>query len=88
MSNGKKTANDALKDKLFVNEEKDYGDKYKSHLLEQYKLCVVMADKISSRRATANNFFVSLNTLLITVIGILSRLGSSFAAFYFWWVAT
>jgi len=86
MHNNRKTDNDNLTNELFVTQETDYGEKYKSHLLEQYKLCVAMADKISSRRSTANNFFLSLNTLLITVIGILSRLGSSFAVFNLWWV--
>lgn len=86
MNDQKKTDKDAIDDKLFVTEEKEYGDKYKSHLLEQYKLCVLMADKVSSRRSLANNFFLSLNTLLITIIGILTRLGPSFTAFNFWWV--
>jgi len=76
----------SVPDRLFVIKEEDYGDKYKSHLLEQYKLCLTMADKNSSRRATANNFFLSLNTALITVIGILSRLGASFVTFYPWWI--
>ena len=71
---------------LFTVREKDYGDKYKAHLLEQYKLCVSMADKNSSRRAAANNFFLSLNTLLITIIGILSNLGSDFIKVNLGWV--
>ena len=32
-------------------------------LLEQYKIAVNMADKISDRRATANNFFLTLNDI-------------------------
>jgi hypothetical protein len=71
---------------IFVVDEKNYGKSYKKHMLEQYKLCVEMADRISSRRGTTNNFFLSLNSLLVTAIGILSRLGSVFAAFNFWWV--
>lgn len=42
---------------------------YKDHLLEQYKLCVQMADKISERRNTANVFFLTLHTTIITAIG-------------------
>lgn len=34
-------------------------------LLEQYKLYVEMADRISSRRDTANNYFLGINGLLI-----------------------
>jgi hypothetical protein len=85
MNKAEKNDNDYVKKHLFVTQEKEYGDKYKSHLLEQYKLCVLMADKNSSRRVDANNFFLSLNTLLIAIIGILSRLGPSFIAFYLWW---
>jgi len=75
-----------LETQLFAVDEKTYGRNYKKHLLAQYKLCVEMADKISSRRSTANNFFLSVNTLLITAIGILSRFGSSFATFSLWWI--
>jgi len=85
MKNPRGTEND-LEAQLFVFDEKTYGRNYKKHLLEQYKLCVEMADKISSRRCTANNFFLSVNTLLLTAIGILSRFGSSFATLSLWWL--
>lgn len=34
-------------------------------IFEQYKLCIEMADKISSRRDTANGFFLTLNSLIL-----------------------
>lgn len=34
-------------------------------IFEQYKLYVEMADRISSRRDTANNFFLAINSALI-----------------------
>lgn len=40
-------------------------------LLEQYKLCVEMADRVSSRHHQANSFFLSLNSLIITAVGLL-----------------
>jgi hypothetical protein len=40
-------------------------------VLEQYKLYVEMADRISQRRALANTFFVSLNTGVLTLIAAL-----------------
>jgi hypothetical protein len=83
---GADTTDNELKSKLFAVNEKNYGQNYKDHLLEQYKLYVEMADKISSRRSAANTFFLSLNTLLITAVGILSRLGSSFVSFNLLWV--
>jgi hypothetical protein len=51
-------------------ESKDCVEREKEIALEQYKLYVEMADKISERRTHANNFFVTLNSSLITVYGI------------------
>src|SRR5947208_1921235 len=47
-----------------------YGGEYTSHLLEQYKLYVQMADKISERRQSANTFFLTINTALVAMLGI------------------
>ena len=41
----------------------------KDHILEQYKLYVEMADRISSRRGTANTFFLSLNGSITGLAG-------------------
>lgn len=46
----------------------------KEHLLEQYKLYVEMADRISSRRNLANVFFLSLNTSAIAAIGLVYQI--------------
>lgn len=40
---------------------------YQTHILEQYKIYVEMADKISERRNLTNVFFLSVNTTLITL---------------------
>lgn len=45
------------------------GEKYQAAVLEQYKLYVEMADRISARRAAANTFFLTLNTAVFTVFG-------------------
>lgn len=52
-------------------EDAYFGDKalYQTHLLEQYKLYVEMADKISERRNLANVFFLTLHTTFIGAIG-------------------
>ena len=39
-------------------------------VLEQYKLYVEMADRVSSRRSLANTFFLTLNSAVLTVIGV------------------
>lgn len=38
-------------------------------LLEQYRLMVEMADRVSARRATANSFFVTVQSALVTAFG-------------------
>ncbi len=43
-----------------------------STLLELYKMAVEMADRVSARRAGANSFFVTLNTALAAIVGIVS----------------
>lgn len=40
-------------------------------LLEQYKLYVELADRVSQRRGTANAFFLSVNSLAAVVVGTL-----------------
>ena len=39
-------------------------------VIEQYKLAVEMADRLSSRRATANGFFLTAQTTLIALLAI------------------
>lgn len=48
------------------------NDKWYSHLLDQYKLYVEMADRISQRRATANTYFLSLNSAILAFVGYLT----------------
>ena len=81
-----KSQNENTVSELFAMDENGYGENYKQHLLEQYKLYVEMADKISERRAKANTFFLSVNTLLVTAIGVLSKLQSGFEILNLWWV--
>jgi hypothetical protein len=44
---------------------------YQAPLLEQYKLCVEMADRVSARRNLANTFFLSLNSAVVVVLAAL-----------------
>ena len=39
-------------------------------VLEQYKLYVEMADRISQRRGLTNTFFLTLNTAIFTAVGV------------------
>ena len=46
-------------------------------LLEQYKLYVEMADRISQRREQSNRFYVGLLTALVALLVVLTRLNPS-----------
>jgi len=56
---------------LFRMNDKEYGDNYREHLLVQYQLYVEGMEKISDRRQNANNYFITINTVLISFIGVL-----------------
>jgi hypothetical protein len=45
------------------------NERYQAAILDQYKLYVEMADRVSARRALANSFFLTLNTAIFTTIG-------------------
>ena len=50
----------------------------KNILLEQYKLYVEMADRISQRRQSANNYFLSLNLLLFSFFSYMTYIKKEF----------
>lgn len=50
--------------------ESEYGTEFRSHLLEQYKLYLSLADKVSERRQTANTFFLTVNSAIIAALGL------------------
>src|SRR5258707_15794974 len=56
---------------LFVSASEKYGDKYIEHLLEQYKIYIGAVEKISDRRQKANEFFLTLNTALVALLGFI-----------------
>jgi hypothetical protein len=43
---------------------------YQDALLEQYKMYVEMADRISLRRGLTNTFFLTLNTAIFTAVAV------------------
>ena len=52
-----------------------YGEKYPDHFLEQYKLYVEMADRISQRREQSNRFYVTLVAAIVALLILAARLG-------------
>jgi hypothetical protein len=57
-------------DRLFAVRAADYGPEYRTHLLKQYKLAVERADAVSERRATTNEFYLVLMSVILSVAGI------------------
>ena len=55
----------------------DYGDSYQTHLLDQYKLYVEMADRISQRRDQSNRFYAGLVSAIIALLVVIGRFGVS-----------
>jgi hypothetical protein len=47
------------------------GEGYQAAILDQYKIYVEMADRISARRSLTNTFFLTFNTLVFAAIGAL-----------------
>lgn len=62
-----------------IKEGADYphNEKWYSHLLDQYKLYVEMADRISQRRTTANNYFLTVNSAILGFVGYLTSKDST-----------
>ena len=64
-------------DNLFQIPKSLYGPLYEGHLLEQYKIAVQMADNVSGRRITANEFFLGVNSVLASLAGAAVAFGGS-----------
>lgn len=54
---------------LFSKKEQEYGEGYKNHLFEQYRLYIDSAERVSDRRQQANNYFIAINTALVSLLG-------------------
>ena len=70
------TLNALTPEKLFnyLQEGKPYpcDEKHQSHLIEQYKLYVEMADRVSARRQASSSFFLSVNTAIVGIVEYLN----------------
>jgi hypothetical protein len=48
--------------------------KFEDHLFEQYKLMVDTSQKLSDRRLSTNSYLFTINSSLVTVLGVLATL--------------
>lgn len=64
-----------VEEELIGQAQETYGGNYQNHLIEQYKIYVELADRVSQRRINARNtFFAITNTILLSGFGILASL--------------
>ena len=55
------------------NTPKKADSAYREQLLEQYKLFHATIERISDRRQQTNGYFITINTLFISFIGVISK---------------
>ncbi len=55
---------------LMQRPKEQYGERYNDHLLEQYELSVQMADHVSDRRSSSNQFFLAANSVLVSLVAL------------------
>jgi len=56
--------------------KENYGASFQDHLLEQYKLYVESAERVSDRRLSANNYLLTVNASIIALYGLLVSSGT------------
>ncbi|MEP6743320.1 MAG: hypothetical protein ABJB61_12535, partial [bacterium] len=61
-------------DRLLSNPKEIYGERFQEHLLEQYKLYVESAQRVSEKRISTGNYLLTVSSSLLTAFGISSTL--------------
>jgi hypothetical protein len=59
-------------------DKKDYGSLYEEHYFEQYKLYLNSIEHISDRRDRANKYFITINSGILILIGLLVQYVSDY----------
>ena len=52
--------------------QESYGESFKAHLLEQYKVYVQSAENVSARRIASSNYMLTINAALVALYGLQS----------------
>ena len=82
-------ADDKISDSLFSKGCRDQyssNDAYQNHLLEQYKIYLTSAENISNRRQSANAFFVTINSALVSLVGYIN-FGGNHSSDLYWLIS-
>jgi len=62
-------------DDVFKISKEDYCEEYEAHCMSQYKMYIELMDKTSKRRLESNKYFISLNSFLVSLMGIINFSG-------------
>lgn len=73
---------------LFNIQKEDYCKEYEDHCLKQYEMYVGLTDKTSERRRECNKYFISINSLLVSLIGIINFSGVFLNVQIIWLIIT
>ena len=68
-----------IRSKLWNEGDQSATLTYNAALMEQYKLYVELADRVSQRRGTANSFFLLVNSAAVTLLGTLGISSDSYS---------
>jgi hypothetical protein len=55
---------------LYKINEEEYGDSYRNHFLEQYKIAIQGVDYTSKWKHIVNNYFLTIHTVLLAAVGL------------------
>lgn len=55
---------------LYTKTAEEYGDMYRDHFLEQYKVVIQGVDYTSKWKHIVNNYFLTMNTVFLAAIGL------------------
>jgi predicted acyltransferase len=58
---------------IFARSRASYGDRFDEHVMDQYRLFVETEERLVSRRQGENRFFLTVNSVLLAVLGLLIR---------------
>jgi len=61
---------------LHKKSESEYGEHYRNHFLEQYKIAIQGVDYTSKWKHIVNNYFLTMHTVLLAGVGLSAARGS------------
>jgi hypothetical protein len=64
-----------------MRDKNKYGELYTEHYFQQYKLYLNSIEQISNRRAQANQYFITVNSAILVLIGLIFQYSGNYKEF-------